>query len=182
MKRNIMASLILFLMPILSVTAQNKTKDNSSDSVQTVKVETVNDEFSGRRKVTLKDLPIAQNLLVSLSAAVDLKKSVSSFDRFLEYSDITFVSSTGKRVYGSIDNRFDFLVDGKRVEGSLARSSPTTDDMFKDNRELVIGMMDLNRLAQVSVGRKVQLKIGENVFDLSSEALLKFKEFVAAAH
>lgn len=181
MKNKMVLTFLVFLFSTLSVTAQNKPEQKqTAESHSAVKVEAKDDSFSGKRVVRIEGLPIGENLTFSLKSTVDLNRKPNSFDRLLEYAEVTFISTTGKREYGSRSNRFDFLVDGVRVEGGEARSNPATDNLGVDQREKVIGSVDLNSLAKVVQGVNVQMKIGENVFSITAETTKHLKIFVSA--
>lgn len=172
--------LILFLIATFAPAQEKSPKNQITDFSKSSEVKALDDKFSGKRRVELKDLKISEQLTLSLDATVDIKKPANSLQLSNEFTDFVFVSTTGKREYGNLENRFDFIVDGDSVKGNDARSSATTDSFHLDKKEQVYGRMDMNRLIKVAKGKKVQLKIGSSIFDLSPEVLNKFKEFVTA--
>lgn len=141
-------------------------------------IEVKDDEFSNKLTVTLKEQPVAPNLTLTMTSTV--KKSGPKSIADLDFAQLEFTSTTGKREYGSTDNEVNFMVDGKRVRGGAARSGPLTDKLARDGKELVIGVIYLSSLEQIARGKEVKMKLGENVFTLDEAMRRNIKDFVKA--
>lgn len=151
----------------------------ATDAPKTGKVTVVKDEFTGKRTVTLTAHPLSETLTVSLTAVVPINDTRTAMEKYLSYATVNFVSMSGKIEYGST-KEVNFLVDRKRVAGNAARS-----DFFGNsgNRrvETVIATLGFDVLQKVMQGREVEMKLGENVFELNEAFRKLLKEFLIAA-
>jgi hypothetical protein len=128
-------------------------------------------DFSGKRKVELAPQRIAPTLTMSITAEIDTRTKGNSF-RDLGTALVNFISTTGRREYGAGDNiEFNFLVDGQRIRGGRIKSSPLTDKLEKDGKELALGVISNGALEDIGKGRDVKLKIGEQIFTLDKAVI-----------
>jgi len=156
--------LVLFLL----VVCAQPTRAQESNNPVSVK----DDAFSGKRTVKLESQPISQTLTMSISAEIDTRTTGARPIRDLGSSTLEFVSMTPKREYAT-ETEFNFLVDGQPVKGGSLISSPLTDKRSKDGKELAHGVMSNGSLQEISRGREVKLKIGEQIFDLDKALVHK---------
>jgi hypothetical protein len=158
---------------VMCVSAAYAQKPSNSSGI-----EVKDDEFSNKRKVTLKEQQIAPNLKLTITTTVKMSGPRDIAD--LDFAQLEFISTTGEREYDSSDNEVNFMVDGKRIRGGPAKSSPLTDKLAQDGRELVIGVIYISSLEQIAHGSEVKMKLGENVFTLDETTKRNIKEFVRA--
>lgn len=173
MKTQFMRCLIVAFVIAMCLSAASAQK-----SVKSSAIEIKDDEFSGKRTVTLKEQQIAPNLTLTMISTLDTAGPRSIAD--LDYAEMTFTSTTGKREYGSSDSEVNFIVDGKRVRGGQAKSGPLTDHFAEDGKEIVIGVIYISSLEKIARGSEVKMKMGENVFTLDEATKKNIKEFVKA--
>ncbi len=152
--------------------AQTQTKASA--------VEVKDDEFSGKRKVTLTEQAIAPTLKMKLTSTLDSNRPRSAYDADLNFAQIDFISTTGQREYSGSDVEVNFMVDGQRVRGGPVKSSPMTDRFSEDGKEAVVGVLYLTSLDKIARGREVKMKLGENVFTLDKAVIKNIQEFVKA--
>ena len=172
MKTKSIQYLIAAFVTMMAVSAASAQKPANSA------IEVRDDEFSNKLTVTLKEQPVAANLMLTLTSTV--KKSGPRSIADLDFAQLEFISTTGKREYGNSDNEVNFMVDGKRVRGGTATSGPLTDKLAQDGKELVIGVIYLSSLEQIARGKEVKMKLGENVFTLDEATRRNIKEFLKA--
>ena len=139
------------------------------------------DEFTGKRKVTLAEQQIAPTLKMSLAATVSTSRKRGTFEPDLDFAEINLTSTTGRREYGGLETEVNFIVDGARVRGGKVESSPLRDKMPQDGKELAVGVLYLSTLEKIARGRDVQMKVGENVFKLDKPTLQAVQDFLKAA-
>lgn len=148
---------VLFLLVVCAVVMRAQ-QSNDPVSVK-------DDAFSRKRTVKLESQQISPTLTMSLTAEIDTRTKGDRPVRDLGTSTLDFVSTTTKREYAT-ETEFNFLVDGQPVKGGTLISSPLTDKRSKDGKELAHGVMSNASLQDIARGRKVKLKIGEQIFDL----------------
>ena len=125
----------------------------------------------------LTEQHVSPTLTISITAELDIRTKDDGF-RDLGAATVTFISITDRREYGDPTTEFNFQVDGKRVRGGPANSSPMTDKREKDSREIVIGAIDTSALEEIGRGRDVKMKIGDQVITLDQTVIKNIAEFV----
>ena len=174
----------------IAVVGSAQTDDKKSDK-NIGQVSVKDDEFTGKRKVTLKKLSLAENLTLSLETEADLKslsgnqsstgraRAEENFRNSLADATVTFiVAHPGAPLFLGDRNRFDFMIDGARVEGNFAGS--LADFPSTNGKEEVISVVNLDTLAKVVRGRDVKMKLGDQIYTIDSSAKDKIKEFLKA--
>lgn len=167
------APLILFVVLIVCASLA-QAQEQSSGSPVTVKDDGA---FSGKRKVELSAQQISATLTMTISAEIDIRTRGDRF-RDLGTSTVKFVSTTGQREYGDQRTEFNFMVDGVRIIGGRASSSPLTDKREKDGKEIAVGAIGTGALEEIGRGREVKIKLGEQVFTLDKTAIKNIAQFV----
>lgn len=155
----------------------------AADATQTGKIAgkitVVKDEFTGKRTITLTAHPVSETLTVSLTTVVPLNDTRTAMEKYLSYATVNFVSTSGSIEYG-LAKEVNFLVDGKRVAGNAAQS-----DLFgsSGNRrvETVVTTLGFDIIQKVAQGGEVQMKPGENIFELNETFRKLLKDFLKAA-
>src|SRR4030095_10457450 len=148
---------VLFILVVCALV----TRAQQSNNQLSVK----DDAFSGKRTVKLESQQISPTLTMSISAEIDTRTKGDRPMRNLGTCTLEFVSITQRREYAT-ETEFNFLVDGQPVKGGTLISSPLTDKRSKDGKELAHGVISNGSLQEISRGREVKLKIGEQIFNL----------------
>lgn len=102
----------------------------ASTSTYAQNVTAKDDEFSGKRTVTMSAQRLTPTLTLTLKRLVDTTRRTSFYETDLAFVQVEFISTTGKREYGAKQGALDgyelnFLVDGERVSGRVRMLEPT---------------------------------------------------------
>lgn len=153
----------------------------ASTSTYAQNVTAKDDEFSGKRTVTMSAQRLTPTLTLTLKRVVDTTRRTSFYETDLAFAEAVFRSTTGKREYGAPHDGYElnFLVDGERVQGGRT-GSDVRDDMSETGYESIYGMIPIQSLEKIARGRKVQMKLHETVVTLDAQTIVAIKEFIAA--
>lgn len=174
---------------------------NTNDkSLETSKVKIEDDKFSGTRAVSLLHQPLLPNLTVTLVATVEFRatknKSPEGFAgtrnraerenaKSQQDAEITFTATsikTGERQYEGV-TEFNFIIDGKRVDGGrirARRNSLLPDDFKQTGVETIKSRIYLDTLAEIVRSNNAEMKLGSTTVVFDSAMKNTIKEFLAA--
>lgn len=164
------ATILIYLCAAVGTAQENRTSA----------VEVKDDEFSGKRKVTLAEQVLGPAMKMTLSATLDQTRRRSPYEPDLDYAEIEFISPTGGAQFNGADKEVNFMVDGERLRGSQLESGIASDALRKDGKYTAIGVLYLSTLTKIARGREVKMKVGDNVYQLDKTLLKNLQEFVKA--
>jgi len=179
-----LAFLASALFAVSAISGLGQTPTPPTPAAKTPKVEVKDDRFSGKRTVMLKDLPLSDNLTMSLEG--EIKMAARSHDLSAQVEEQLQPVSVEFSVPASTSNPFtgemevNFLVDGRREHGGIVGGGALVDSMRRDGRRTAIGVLSLEALRNVVRGKRVEMKIGELEVTLDEGVLKNLRLFVAA--
>ena len=155
---------------------KNKT---ASASRQTKVININEDRLSGKREVHLTKQAITRILSFELNGTVDLKAPAKTAQQWAsENAGITFTFAYGNGAFN--DSEVNFIVDGSQVKSGDVTRTPGS---LKDDqmlRDIFIGGITVGDLGKIANGRRVQLNLGNQVYDINKSARRNIRAFVAA--
>ena len=157
--------------------AQKSKRGSRSRETRVIKIN--EDKLSGKREVRLTSQPITHILSFELDETIDLKARTKPAQQWAsENVGITFAFAYGNGPFN--ESEIKFIVDGKEVKsGDVNRTPGSLSDEQKE-RDIFIGVITVGSLEKIANGAKVQLKLGNKVYDIDKPARKNIKAFVSA--
>lgn len=172
---------IMFFAVVVGVPAQSKVQGVLPETKKgNGRVESKTDEFTGKKIVTLRDLPLDAQLSLDLTLERDTTRKMSPVEKFTEFATARFTSTDMAEKFGYIETEFNFLVDGARVHGGKIKSESASIENIRARRERLIGTFDMTNMPKIIKGTVIKMKIGEKVFVINENVRGKLREFYDA--
>jgi len=186
---------LLFASVVLTTSASSafaQKKGGEASPDDTNGVEVVPDRFSSRTLVRLKSQRLLDTRAVRLEMTAEVRTNQhSTIGGGFEIGDsvemdFTLLSTSPIALGEDGTGEFDFLVDGKQVEGNklgtvrlMRRGEPTRDGY--PYRERLVTTLPLERLTVIAHGSHVEMKLGPLEVTFTPHALLNLRGFADAA-
>ena len=163
--------------------AQKRKKVSNSKKTEVVAtssdVKITEDKSSNKREVRLAKQKITNILSVGLDKTIALDAPAKNTQQWAsESAGITFTFGYGNGAFMS--SEVNFIVDGNQVKSGDVNRSPGTLEDDQKERDIFVGDITVGSLEKIANGSKVQLKLGNEVYDIDKSARKNIKAFVSA--